>query len=70
MKRESGIALKPNVVLSKDANSALKDDSYGGVLLTALNGKIHCDNTMASRLNLVYEELLPSIRAILFPERD
>ena len=68
MKRESSVTLKPKVVLSEDKASNLPESSFGGVLLTALNGKIVCDNTMSSRLNLVYEELLPSIRAILFPE--
>lgn len=68
MKRESGVTLSPNVVLNQDATQHLGDDSYGGVLLTALDGKIKCDNTMSSRLGLVYEELLPSLRAILFPD--
>ena len=68
MKRESGVTLKPAVTLNSDRTRDLVDKTYGGVLLTAVNGKIVCDNTMASRLNLVYEELLPSIRAILFPE--
>ena len=68
LKRESGVTLKPVVTLNEDRAKDLSDNSYGGVLLTALGGKIVCDNTMASRLNLVYEELLPSIRAILFPE--
>ena len=68
LKRESGVTLQPKVTLNEDASKDLPEKSYGGVLLTALNGKIVCDNTMASRLHLVYEELLPSIRAILFPE--
>jgi V-type H+-transporting ATPase subunit E len=68
MKRESGVTLKPDVTLNMDRSKDLDEKTYGGVLLTALGGKIVCDNTMASRLNLVYEELLPSIRAILFPE--
>ncbi|KAL3931929.1 MAG: hypothetical protein SGARI_004090, partial [Bacillariaceae sp.] len=68
MKRESSVTLKPKVVLGEDKASCLPESSFGGVLLTALNGKIVCDNTMSSRLNLVYEELLPSIRAILFPD--
>lgn len=34
------------------------------------DGKIVCDNTMSSRLNLVYSELLPAIRALLFPEEQ
>lgn len=67
MKRESGVTLKPTVTVNSDRSKDLKESSYGGVVVTALDGKIVCDNTMASRLNLVYEELLPSIRAILFP---
>lgn len=68
IKRESGVTLKPKVTMNTDRSMDLKEASYGGVLLTALNGKIVCDNTMSSRLSLVYEELLPSIRAILFPD--
>lgn len=68
MERESGIKLSPNVVLNTDPSRNLPDSSHGGVTLTAVGGKIVCDNTMAARLELVYEELLPSIRAILFPE--
>lgn len=67
IKRESGVTLSPKVVVNKDSSKDLTEKSHGGVLLTALNGKIVCDNTMSSRLELVYEELLPSIRAILFP---
>ena len=68
MKRESGVTLAPKVTLNAERTKDLGESSYGGVLLTALGGKIKCDNTMSSRLHLVYEELLPSIRAILFPE--
>lgn len=68
MKRESSVTLKPNVTMNTDSNKDLVESSHGGILMTALNGKIVCDNTMSSRLQLVYEELLPSIRAILFPE--
>jgi len=68
MKRESSVSLKPNVSMNADNSSHLPESTHGGILMTALNGKIVCDNTMSSRLTLVYEELLPSIRAILFPE--
>lgn len=68
MKRESGVELKPKVTLNADRSKDLDLKTCGGVVLTALQTKIKCDNTLASRLNLVYEELLPSIRAILFPE--
>jgi V-type H+-transporting ATPase subunit E len=68
MERESGIKLSPKVQVNKDRSRDLSDSSYGGVKLTACDGKIVCDNTMSARLELVYEELLPSIREILFPE--
>ena len=68
MERESGIKLSPNVVMNEDDSKNLPESTHGGVVLTAVNGKIVCDNTMSARLELVYEELLPSIRAILFPE--
>lgn len=70
MKRESGVTLKPLVTLNQEASQHLTDDTCGGVLLTALNGHIKCDNTLQSRLKLVYDELLPAIRAILFPEES
>jgi V-type H+-transporting ATPase subunit E len=69
IKRESTVTLEPVVTVNADRSKDLLDKTYGGVLLTALNGKIVCDNTMVSRLNLVYDELLPSIREILFPEQ-
>jgi len=68
MKKTSGITLKPVLKVNSDKSKDLPESSYGGVRLTALNGRIICDNTMSARLDLVYIELLPSIRAILFPE--
>uniref|UniRef100_A0A7S4MM06 Vacuolar ATP synthase subunit E n=1 Tax=Vannella robusta TaxID=1487602 RepID=A0A7S4MM06_9EUKA len=38
----------------------------GGVVLSALGGKILCNNTFEQRLALASEGLLPEIRAILF----
>jgi len=70
MEKESGVKLAPNVTINANRTNDLPDSTFGGVMLTAVSGKIVCDNTMASRLNLVYEELLPSIRAILFPDEQ
>ena len=70
MKRESSVMLKPNVTMNDNTDKDLIEGTHGGILMTALNGKIVCDNTMSSRLTLVYEELLPSIRFILFPDTD
>jgi len=68
MERESGIKLQPQVQLNTREEKFLPLSTYGGIMLTAIDGKIVCDNTMAARLSLVYNDLLPSIRAILFPE--
>ena len=70
IEKEAGVKLSPNVTLNESREKDLPESSYGGVTLTADDGKIVCDNTMASRLNLVYSELLPSIRALLFPEEQ
>jgi V-type H+-transporting ATPase subunit E len=69
MERESGVKLSPKVKLNENRDRDLPDSTYGGVKLTAAAGKIVCDNTMSARLTLVYDELLPSIRAIIFPEQ-
>lgn len=42
----------------------------GGIVLTSLDKKIVCDNTLESRLNLCFEELLPQIRKTLFPQPE
>ena len=70
IQKETTVKLEPKVTLNSDRSKDLANSSFGGVLLTALGGKIVCDNTMSARLELVYEELLPSIRAILFPEEQ
>ena len=41
----------------------------GGVILYTTNRKIVCPNTLKSRLDLCFEELLPQIRKMLFPNR-
>ena len=41
----------------------------GGVVLYNPNRKIVCSNTIKSRLDLCFEELLPHIRKILFPKK-
>ncbi|KAL7554858.1 hypothetical protein ACHAWF_018572 [Thalassiosira exigua] len=69
MEKESGVKLSPKVAVNGDRGKDLPESSNGGVKLTALNNKIVCDNTMSSRLALVYLELMPSIREILFPEQ-
>lgn len=41
----------------------------GGVVLYSLDKRIVCNNTLKSRLDLCFEELLPHIRRVLFPAK-
>eukprot|EP00518_Triparma_eleuthera_P002308 CAMPEP_0182458620 /NCGR_PEP_ID=MMETSP1319-20130603/3925_1 /TAXON_ID=172717 /ORGANISM="Bolidomonas pacifica, Strain RCC208" /LENGTH=226 /DNA_ID=CAMNT_0024657343 /DNA_START=156 /DNA_END=836 /DNA_ORIENTATION=- len=68
MKSKASVAVRPSVTVSTDASSHLPPSSLGGVVVTADDGRVVCDNTLEARLSLVYEELMPSIRACLFPE--
>jgi len=43
------------------------EKSIGGVVVTAMNGRIRCSNTLEDRLNLVLHDLTPVIRDLLFP---
>lgn len=49
--------------------TAAQGGSCGGVILTSLDKRIVCNNTLQFRLELCFEELLPQIRGLLFPEK-
>eukprot|EP00499_Haloplacidia_sp_CaronLabIsolate_P014326 CAMPEP_0196782644 /NCGR_PEP_ID=MMETSP1104-20130614/11768_1 /TAXON_ID=33652 /ORGANISM="Cafeteria sp., Strain Caron Lab Isolate" /LENGTH=238 /DNA_ID=CAMNT_0042152887 /DNA_START=34 /DNA_END=750 /DNA_ORIENTATION=+ len=40
----------------------------GGVLLVAHKGRILCDNTLDTRLQLCFEQMKPALRNMLFPQ--
>ena len=42
----------------------------GGVLVSARKGKIMCSNTLDTRLEIAYENLLPQVRSMLFDESE
>jgi V-type H+-transporting ATPase subunit E len=41
---------------------------FGGVIMTNEDGLIVCKNTLDARLELAYQQLLPSIRRSLYEE--
>jgi len=53
-----------------DSNNPLKDTQahLGGVILSAQQGTILCHNTIDARLDLCYQDSLPDIRRIMFPQ--
>jgi len=40
----------------------------GGIVLAAQRGSILCNNTFDARLDLGYQDSIPDIRRIIFPE--
>ena len=42
----------------------------GGIVMTSMDRRIVCNNTLKSRLDLCFEELLPHIRSHLFPSKE
>jgi vacuolar-type H+-ATPase subunit E/Vma4 len=42
-------------------------NSCGGVIVAAMSDRIKVDNTIEERVNLVYEQTVPILRNILFP---
>ncbi|KAH7821647.1 putative V-type proton ATPase subunit E [Monocercomonoides exilis] len=41
----------------------------GGVILTCHDGRIRLNNTLEARLKIAYENLLPKMKGILFPDK-
>lgn len=44
----------------------LPETSAGGVVVSAVGGRIQCNNSLESRLDLAAEVMLPAIRVMLF----
>ena len=65
MQKETGRVYKCKLEL--DTKEKLKPADLGGVVLITRDGRIVCRNTAESKLLLSYDELLPNIRAVLFP---
>lgn len=66
VKRQTNVDKK--VVLSVDTTSYLPPTSAGGVVVMTIDTKIKVDNTLDTRLGLVMQNDLPSLRKMLFPK--
>ncbi|KAG5177796.1 ATPase, V1/A1 complex, subunit E [Tribonema minus] len=67
MQKEANLAVTPTVTVNEDPAKCLSAASPGGLVLVAAAGRIVCDNQLAARLSIVYQDLLPKVRALLFP---
>jgi len=76
IKTNTGIVPKCQVDLSNEflAPAPVKGRKQvscsGGVVLSSRNGTIVCRNTLDSRLELCFDNLIPQVRALLFGVRD
>jgi len=70
LKGETGFEFQVKVKL--DTHTQLKEtqSKLGGVILTAQYGTILCHNTIDARLDLAFQDSLPDLRRILFPEAE
>eukprot|EP00842_Homolaphlyctis_polyrhiza_P004301 jgi/Hompol1/4872/HPOL_001854-RA len=59
-------ALNMPVEITIDEANPLAAGSAGGVLLSALEGRIKSSNTLESRLELLQEQMLPEVRVAVF----
>jgi len=67
-KKEANADVAVELTVNTIDERCLPESSTGGVVLTALNGKIVCDNTLRTRLAQVNYDLKPEIRNQLFPQ--
>jgi len=49
-----------------DTSNYLPETGAGGIIATTMYGRIICNNTLESRLDLLSEQILPQIRVMLF----
>ncbi|KAG5179992.1 hypothetical protein JKP88DRAFT_268863 [Tribonema minus] len=70
MQKDANMAVTPIVTVNEDPAKCLSDASPGGLVLVAAAGRIVCDNQLAARLAIVYQDLLPKIRRCCSPRRS
>lgn len=62
-RQSTGKSLKSATI---DETNWLHESSLGGIIASSMNGRIVLENTLASRLGLAAEALLPVVRTELF----
>ncbi len=72
MQTAAKVTISPSVKVNEDRSKDLNPElcGGGGVIITAQEGRIVCDNSLGGRVGIVWEELLPSLREIMFPAAE
>lgn len=66
---ETGREMESKLTVSEYDLEEKNQHIIGGVFLRSSDGVIVCDNSLDSRVRLLFEQLLPTIRAVLFPKK-
>jgi len=69
MLKETAKEMESKLTLSEYYLEEKNQNILGGIFLRSSDGVIVCDNSLDSRVRLIFEQLLPSIRACLFPNK-
>ena len=70
MANETGINMETKLSLSEFSLEEGHKNIIGGVFLRSYDGSIVTDNSLDSRVKLIFEHLLPVIRGMLFPKNE
>lgn len=66
---ETGREMESKLTVSEYDLEEKNQHIIGGVFLRSSDGVIVCDNSLDSRVRLLFEQLLPTIRGMLFPKK-
>lgn len=70
MSNETGKEMESKLSLSEFSLEDSHKSIIGGVFLRSNDGSIVTDNSLDSRVKLIFEQLLPVIRGMLFPKKE
>lgn len=68
MEKETGKIMETKLTMSEYSLEEENKNIIGGIFLRSSDGVIVCDNSLDSRVSLIFEQLLPTIRGWLFPK--
>lgn len=70
MLQETDRDMESKLTISEYSLEEKNKEIIGGVFLRSSEGVIVCDNSLDSRVRLIFEQLLPNIRMLLFPKKS
>ena len=69
MKKETRQDMESALQMSEYSLEERNKNIIGGIFMRSSDGRIVCDNSFDARVALIFEHLLPAIRAMLFAKK-